>query len=231
MAGFGLTEFLTAVESDIDWREAEIRLMSRLIEDTKDEAIQAVLRRGFITLLYAHAEGGARTSLINYIRVLNELALTVSDCSPSIVASAWNPLFHALSDQAQKHDFFRVKLADNTKLHRFARHAEFVGRLRETESLPVKIDAEQVVDTESNVDDLVLTKILFRLGFAPDVMQKRFADLRFLRKLRNEVAHGQRTEVSAAQCGKYLKTVRELLSKLRDLLAGAITKQSYRYSA
>lgn len=231
MAGFGLTEFLTAVESDINWREAEIRAMSRTIEEAKDAATQVVLRRGFITLLYAHAEGGVRTSLTNYVRVLNELALTVGECSPHIVASAWNPLFHALADQSQKHDFFRVKLSDNSKLHRFARHAEFVERLREAESLPVQIDAEKVVDTESNVDDLVLTKILFRLGFAPDVMHKRFADLRYLRNLRNEVAHGQKTVVSPAQCVKYIKTVRELLSKLRDLLAGAILKRSFKNSA
>ncbi|MFT3772881.1 MAG: MAE_28990/MAE_18760 family HEPN-like nuclease [Minicystis sp.] len=229
MAAYGLNEFLTEVEGDLAWRTEEVRALKRLLSRASDGPTEGALRRSLILFLYAHAEGGVKTTLTCYVRVINALKLQMGECVPPIVAAAFDDLFRALSDQARKHPFFRSRLPDDPKIHRMARHTDFVARIREAEAHPVQLDHETIVDTESNLDPDVLMKILFHLGFPPDVVSRRFDDLHYLRGLRNAIAHGERRTVTEDQCAKYERTVfQALLPKLRDLLATAIRQESFR---
>lgn len=227
MAGYGLTEFQTDVESDIAWRQADIRALKRSIVAAGSEEERSALRRALITLLYAHLEGGFKVAVASYIRVINDAHLRASQCNPHITASAWATIFKELSNPNRKSDIFRNSLPSETKLHTFARHAEFVSNIREYEKIEVAIDETKVVETEGNVDQIVIAKILYRLGFSPDALERKFDDLQYLRALRNPIAHGERQLATEAHCAKYEEKVFKVLTRLRDLLSKAISERAY----
>jgi hypothetical protein len=227
MASYGLSELLAEIEGDLEWRQSEVTLLKRAIADTNNAALAKSLRRALITLLYAHVEGGIRLALSTYIRVINGRGLKTGECNPHVAASAWDAIFRALSDPSSKNPHFRARLPDDAKLHRFTRRAEFVARSRHFEALAVRLSDEEIVDTEGNVDQNVLSKILFRLGFSPDVVDKRFSDLQYLRALRNPIAHGEDRVATEEQCKKYEKAVFGVLTRLRDLLEESVRQNAF----
>lgn len=227
MATYGLAEFQTDIEGDIAWRQQEVRSIKRAISSAQGEADKRALRRALITLLYAHLEGGFKVAVSAYIRTINQQALKVAACNPHIAASAWVSLFRDLANPSKKSDWFRNTLPDDTKLHAFARHAEFVAGVRGFEDISVEIDDARIVDTEGNIDQIVISKILFRLGFPPNAFERRYPDLQYLRKLRNPIAHGERETATDSHCTKYEEAVFGVLTRLRDLLVKAISERQY----
>lgn len=227
MAGYGLTEFQTEIESDLAWRQDDIRALKRSIAAAGSEADRKALRRAMITLLYAHLEGGFKVAVASYIRVVNEARLDAAQCNPHITASAWAAIFKELSNPNKKSDHFRNSLPSETKLHAFARHAEFVSNVREYEKIRIEIDETKVVETEGNVDQIIIAKILYRLGFSPDALERRFDDLQYLRALRNPIAHGENQPATEAHCAKYEEKVFKVLTRIRDLLSKAISERAY----
>lgn len=227
MAGYGIVELLADIEADIYWRQEEIAALRRTLNGTTDNNAQQALRRAMIALLYAHAEGGIKVAVSCYVRVINERRLKSEQCNPHLVASAWDEIFSHLADGAQRHKYFKAALPDDTKLHRFARRAEFVARSRDFAALEVKIDEKEIVDTEGNIDQVVLAKILFRLGFPPDVIGKQFSNLQYLRGLRNPIAHGEPSAATAEHCAKYEKAVFDVFKRLRDLLERAVRTEDF----
>lgn len=225
---YGVAELLEEIERDLAWREAEVSNLKRVIARTEDNATQLSLRRAFIALLYSHAEGGIKTALTAYVRVINERALRSGDCNAHLAASAWDDVFRTLENPSRiKGSFFTTRLPDDTKLHRFGRRADFVLRIREIGQIALRIREAAIVDTEGNIDDVVLSKIMYRLGFPPDVIGKRFKDLQYLRALRNPIAHGESSAASDGQCAKYEKVVFGVLTRLRDLLAKAVREETF----
>ena len=75
-------------------------------------------------------------------------------------------------------------------LHRFAREREFIEVAWQVASRPVQIDPDKVVDTESNLNPVVLRKILFQLGLDPKLAEPWEGTLDHLLRRRNDVAHG-----------------------------------------
>lgn len=231
MAAYGLEEFQADVEGDIAWRQQEVRSVKRAIDAAKGDPDRNALRRALITLLYAHLEGGFKITVAAYIRTINHKTLSAASCNPYIAASAWTELFRDLANPSKKSDHFRNTLPDDTKLHAFARYAEFVANIRSFDSMPVTIDETKIVDTEGNIDQVVMSKILFKLGFPPNVFERKHNDLQYLRKLRNPIAHGERELATEAHCAKYEQAVFAILLRLRDLLSKAITERAYMRSA
>jgi hypothetical protein len=225
MATYGLAEFQADIEGDIAWRQQEVRSIKRALSSAQNDQDKSALRRALITLLYAHLEGGFKVAVCAYIRTINQQGLKVATCNPHIAASAWASIFRDLANPSKKSDWFRNALPDDTKLHAFARHAEFVARVRESEDISVEIEDAKVVDTEGNIDQVVISKILFRLGFPPNAFEKRYPDLQYLRKLRNPIAHGEREVATETHCAKYEEAVFGVLTRLRDLLTKAISER------
>ena len=231
MPAYGLAEFLAEVERNFEARTTEILCLQRAMDSAADEPTRAVFRRAFITLLYAHAEGGAAFAILCYLNCINTSTLTVEDCHPLLVASAWNALFRDLADTGNKKGkLLRGEHRENPKLQRLVRRKEFVERHRELVEMPVRIP-EEVVDTESNLDQAVLARLLFQVGFEGQLDSREFGELEFLKNLRNKVAHGELEQVSEEQCRKYRTAVESLLTRLRDLFSRAIMEESYRRKA
>ncbi len=143
-----------------------------------------------IVMLYAHFEGFWKAAFGIYLKAINREGLKCSEATEQLVAASMNDLFRALSDRKAKCDFFRRSAPYDTKLHRFARHAEFAGRMKDVLDGTVDIAIEDVLDTESNLTPVVVRKNLFRLGFSHDEFKEYEGAIHELLRRRNDIAHG-----------------------------------------
>ena len=100
MAAYGLNEFVTELQGDVATRRAELDVLKqsiRVATANNELALVAALRRAFVLLAYAPAEGGVRIALAAYVRLINDREMAVGDCNPYIVASAWGKVFRDLA--------------------------------------------------------------------------------------------------------------------------------------
>lgn len=231
MASYGLNELLSDLEQDAATRRAELETMKRALgraREAEDEAVAAALRRSFVLLAYAHAEGGVRFALEAYVRLINDRKMTVGQCNPHIVASAWDALFRELGNtDAKSGRYFKGDPGGDPKLHVYARRAGFVARGRELEQECVELP-DGVVNTESNIDQVVISKLLFQLGLPRSWdWDRAFGSLIFLKRLRNQIAHGEIEPVAAEQLSACEDAALATLSKLRGYLERSVIQQSF----
>jgi hypothetical protein len=93
----------------------------------------------------------------------------------------------------------------------------------ETSRVPFK----DVIDTESNLSSEVLQKLLLALGIPLDdafILKKQFID-RNLLKTRNEIAHGERTEVSEEFASEIFSQVESLLQGFKVAVENAAAQR------
>lgn len=235
MVSYGLNELLADLEGDAEKRRAELEIMKRAIEsasDAGDEEVAAALRRSFVLLAYAHAEGGVRYALESYVRLLNDQKMTIEQCNPHIVASAWDALFGELANTGAKAGrYFKGDPGGDSRLHIYARRVEFIVRRRELETECVVIP-DGVVNTESNVDQVVLSKLLFQLGLPREWdWDRAFRELIMLKALRNRIAHGEIEPVLPEKCSACEQAALTTLSKLRKYLERSVIDESFRRDA
>jgi hypothetical protein len=185
-----LAELRAELETEREWREAEMRLFRNQVAALEEEAARRIARKALVVMLYAHFEGGCRALLAIYVNRLNALGISVAEAVPALGAASLGEVFLALRDSNKKCKEFRRSLPDDTALHLFAREREFVEVAWEIAQRPVRLDVDRVVDTESNLKPVVLRKMLFRLGLDPKLAEPWEATIAQLLKRRNDVAHG-----------------------------------------
>jgi hypothetical protein len=176
------------LEQELAWRHEEMRLLSNTRNGLKKETERDRFRRAQLVMLYAHAEGFCKISLLVYLRALNALKMKRSAFSDNLVASSFDDLFHVLQFGDQKSKVFATPLPSDPKLYVTARRRDFIA---EFESLMSKslVLPEGIVNTESNLSSLVLRRNLFKLGFPEDMMSEYDVHLDELVNRRNNIAH------------------------------------------
>ena len=179
------------LEADQSWRQEEIRFFQNQTARLDTEEQQNPFRRVLILLLYAHFEGFSRFALTLYVNAINDIGMTCGEANPAIAAASLANLFRDLRDPQHKSEEFRRDLPDDTKLHRFARDREFIERVADFTIRPVNIP-DHVVDTESNLNPVVLRKNLYRLGLPYDLFKDFDKHIHQLLGYRNQIAHGER---------------------------------------
>jgi len=185
-----LAEFRAEMETEREWRETEMRQLRNQLSLLSSDDQRKTARKALVVMLYAHFEGVSKALLTMYVNRINNLGLRVDEVVPHIGAASLAGIFGALRDPNRKCAEFARQLPNDTALHRFARDCEFVEAAWKVAQRSVQIDAEELVDTESNLKPVVLKKILFRLGLDPDLAQPWEGAIHFLLNRRNDVAHG-----------------------------------------
>jgi hypothetical protein len=185
-----LPDLSAQLESELAWRQDEIRFFQNrgtilLKPDEQDQ-----YRRAVVLILYAHFEGFCKFAFDLYRTAINGEQVACSDASPAIAAAGWATLFRELRNPSSKCAEFKQALPDDGKLHRFARDREFMERSIEFNRLPVTIP-DDFVDTESNLKPVVLRKILYRLGLPHDQFSQHEGEIDRLLRVRNKIAHGE----------------------------------------
>jgi hypothetical protein len=185
-----LPDLSAQLESELAWREDEIRFFQNRGATLLREEDQDQYRRAVILILYAHFEGFCKFAFDLYRIVINSEQIACLDASPAIAAAGWARLFKELRDPSSKCREFRHALPEDSKLHRFARDREFVERSVEFGRLHVTIP-DDFVDTESNLKPVVLRKILYRLGLPHDQFSEHEGNIDRLLRVRNKISHGE----------------------------------------
>lgn len=185
-----LADVRAELEEELTWRLEEIRFFKNQLGELRKDEERERYRRAMVVMLYSHFEGFWKMAFMIYVNAINSCRVRCSEATESLVAASFSDLFEALADSGRKSDHFRRNAPDDTKLHRFSRHAEFVGRFHEFTSKTIVIEPENVVDTESNLKPSVIRKNLFRLGFKHDAFKKHEGTVDWLLQWRNEIAHG-----------------------------------------
>ena len=185
-----LADLSAQLESELAWRQDEIRFFQNrgtmlLKPDEQDQ-----YRRAVVLVLYAHFEGFCKFAFDLYRIAINGEQVACSEATPAIAAAGWAKLFKELRDPSTKCAEFKHALPDDGKLHRFARDREFMERSAEFNRLPVTIP-DDFVDTESNLKPVVLRKILYRLGLPHDQFSHHEGKIDRLLRVRNKIGHGE----------------------------------------
>lgn len=189
----GLADFQEQIEIEREWRESEIRFLDNNQRNMVSETDRSQIRRSIICLLYAHIEGFIYFSFSLYIDEINKKRLKCSDVKPAIAAAAFHDEFRTLKNEKKKSAIFRNSLPDDTHLHKLAREIEFVERIEEFHDHVVEIP-EKFINTESNVGQSVVEKLLYKVGLNYEDLRTIYAPLNRLKNARNDISHGQRRE-------------------------------------
>jgi hypothetical protein len=186
------------LEGDRRSREAEIRLLERLIQRASNQDEKEMLRRSIILLTYAHLEGYCKFALQAYAAALNALRLRCADASYPIAAAGLAKVFAALRDPNRKHDAFRRTLPDDVQLHLAAREQIFIEKYEGISASTIEI-SDEAIDTKYNLSPVILKKMLFQLGLSYPAVEPYSGDIYKLLQIRNAIAHGDRLRVPSEE--------------------------------
>lgn len=223
-----LAEFRAEMEAEREWRETEMRQLRNQISFIASEEQRKTARKALVVMLYAHFEGVSKALLSMYVNRLNGLGLCVGDVVPPIGAASLAEVFQALRDPNKKCAEFARSLPNDAALHRFARDREFVEVAWKVAQRSVQIDADEIVDTDSNLKPSVLRKILFRLGLDPDLAQPWEGAIHLLLNRRNDVAHGTaRAGLEEKEYAKLEQAVSLVVDGVVKAISDAIAGKAY----
>lgn len=188
-----LEYFQLQIESEREWREEELRFLDntqRTIEDADD---RKKIRRSILCLIYAHIEGFVKFSFSLYVDEISKAGLKCSQVKPVIAAATLHKEFIALQNKDKKSTIFRKTLPDEAHLHRLSRQVEFIENISDIQSYPVNIP-EDYVNTENNIGQQVLEKLLYQVGLEYKDLKDIYSPLNRLLNVRNDISHGKRRQ-------------------------------------
>lgn len=166
-------------------------------------------------LAYSHWEGFVKNVCLTYVEYVSRKKLPFDQLATNFVALA---CMRALRESGQsKSPLPYIQLIDFLRLNG-----------SEVSRIPFK----DSVDTESNLSSEVLHKLATALGIPLDdvfSMKKQFID-RNLLKTRNEIAHGERTEITSEFASEIFSQVEALLLGFKSAVENAAARRLFERS-
>lgn len=215
------------MEADQQWRQDEVRFFQNQLASIADEDEKNQFRKALVLVLYAHFEGFCKFALTLYVDSVNASGISCGDANHAIAAASLADIFMALRSPDSKCNEFRNSLPDDTKLHRFARDREFIERITDFANRPVSIP-DKVVDTESNLNPIVLRKNLFRLGFPYDLFNEHEGKINKLLGYRNSIAHGERQRgIAALEYNGLRQSTFTIMSEVKTMVMKALQERAF----
>jgi hypothetical protein len=222
-----LDDIWAQLETDLSWRQQEIRLLSNSLSGLTREADRDRARRAQLVMLYAHIEGFSKVALLTYIKAINDERLKSRQLIESLVASSFEDVFHALKYGDIKGKVFSAPLPADEYLHVFCRRRDFIAELENLLNRQAQLP-EEVVDTESNLSSKVLRRNLFRLGFPVDMFLNYEENLNVLAYRRHNIAHGvDPSPVASGLYEKLQKAAFQFMDELTLNIVAAIETSRY----
>lgn len=208
-----LEELDATLSAELSWRKKELSYLRSQVRSASGAVQEAWIRAG-LTMLYAHWEGAIKACAEAYLHYLSETigrrSVPLSDLAPNVAALAIWAELKGLGLQTASESVCRAVLA-------FDR-----GRV-------VKVPWQKVIDAESNLNWKTFQEILAQVGVeqAPYVSKQKLVD-ESLVGLRNEIAHGGRRSIVAAQYLELHDEVVRLITRFSDEVENAAVLQLYR---
>jgi hypothetical protein len=222
-----ISDVKAQLEEDLAWRADEIRhLRNALLGSTKSTDWPAHAMRAILVLQYAHLEGFARNSFAIYLETVNEQRLRATEAHPNLLATALTPEFDAVrrgsGSDAEPED---------TRLMRRARlQVNFVDKIRTMSERTLFVDVDSSVEMEMNFGSDVFRRTLYRLGIPEtELHMTYYSSLEFIRRLRNDIAHGMRKErIAAGEFEAHQRKGEEFMDELVRLITSAVSAEMYK---
>jgi MAE_28990/MAE_18760-like HEPN len=221
-----ISDAIAQIESEQAWRYDEVRFFqnqSTYVSPDKQDQFRRVL----ILLLYSHFEGFCKFALTLYVDTVNSANIKCAEANHAIAAASLADLFKALRNPDKKCAEFQRALPDETELHQFARHREFIEHSAKFENRIVNIPTT-VVDTESNLKPIVLRKNLYRLGFSHEQLKHVEGDINRLLNYRNKIAHGEsKSGITSDEYFQLRTTTFKIMDEVKRLVFEALQNKFY----
>lgn len=222
-----LDDIWAQLETDLSWRQEEIRLLSNSLSGLTRETDRERARRAQLVMLYAHIEGFSKVALLTYVKAINDQGLKSRELTESLVASSFEDVFHALKYGDSKGKVFATPLPTDEHLHIFCRRRDLIVELENLLNRRAQLE-DDVVDTESNLNSKVLRRNLFRLGFPVDMLLDYEEDLNTLANRRHNIAHGvDPSPVKSRVYEELQKAAFQFMDELTLNIVGAIETSRY----
>ncbi|PAX99505.1 hypothetical protein CKO50_20770 [Pseudoalteromonas sp. HM-SA03] len=221
-----LVTFQEQLESEREWREEEIRFLNNIQRNMPpDERVK--IRRSILCLIYAHIEGFVQFSFSLYIDEINKLNLKCSEVKPVIAAATLHREFLALHNKDKKSRIFKSTLPDDSHLHKLSRQVDFVGSLSIIQEQNVAIP-DGYVNTENNVGQQVLEKLLYQVGLEYQDLKDIYAPLNRLLNVRNDISHGKRKiGIDDKDYSEFINCCTAVISSISRRLTTAYGRNEY----
>jgi len=224
-----ITDFRSELEEDLAWRLDELRhLRNELLGDIDRDQWPAVAMRSILVMQYAHLEGFAQNCFAMYVGIVNQQRLRAHEVHPHLFASALVNEFETIrlgSGGDQESEGGRL-------LRRARSQVRFVEKLRSLSDNICLIDVDAAVSMEMNFGPDVLRRTLFRLGIPETELNQAYYDaLEFVRRTRNDIAHGSRKErIAVAQFDAYQRRCEQFMGELVRMISTAAAGEIFRAS-
>jgi hypothetical protein len=221
-----VAEMRAQLEEDMSWRLDEIRhLVNRLLGDAApSEASSTYSLRAILVMQYAHLEGFTRNALSLYVTAINNRSLPAKELQPELMAAALAVEFDSLRKAPGA-------IGEEGKLTSRARQQiAFVQRLQELADGPISIAAEVAISMEMNLGSDVLKRALVSLGIPVDKVENdQYSSIEFVKRVRNDIAHGTRKEkIPAGMVKAHMKRCDEFMNGLARVLTQALSEEWFR---
>lgn len=220
-------EISAELERERTWRFEELNFLHNLETSIEDEELRRKYRKTLIVMLYSHFEGFCKFAFDYYITAINNQRCIRSSLRPPLITASMNKEFTAYDDLDRKCKIFRKSLPDDSKLHRFSRRHDFVCAFDDFLKVIAEIP-ENVVDTESNLNPIVLKKILFRLGFDISIADAYKDQINRLLKYRNDIAHGKAYDgIEETVYSDIKKSTISVIEGIKELIVHSLRDKNY----
>lgn len=222
-----LIDIRSQIEEEITWRSEEIRFLKNQLASVSSERKKKIYRKSLLMMLYSHYEGFCKITFQIYIHQINNEKITRKEANDYIATASLSEVFQYYENQDLKNQFFKSKLPNDEKLHRYSRQVDFIKAVEDLWNQDLIIP-EEIVDTESNLKPVVLKKILFRLGFEYENVLEFEGEVHRLLNFRNNIAHGSRKEGIDQKSYEDLEKITfSIMESIKKMVMIALTKKNY----
>jgi RiboL-PSP-HEPN len=222
-----ISSFRSQLEEELTWRTEEILFFQNQCASVLGSEQQQKFRRALVLLLYSNFEGFCTFALQLYVAAINEEEIECSMASYAIVAASLHDVLATLRTGNKKAPEFKNSSPNDPKLHLFSRDREFVERAYDILKRKVRIP-DGTVNTESNLNSVVLRKNLYRLGLPHEQFQSLEPEIERLLGLRNRIAHGESKQgVSETQYEQLRRSALHVMSEITASMTKAFSEKKY----
>jgi hypothetical protein len=220
-------EVWAQLESDLSWRQSELRALANLQAVLKRDAERGQLRRALLVMLYAHVEGFCKIAFLTYVNAVNKAGVSCSTATEALVAAAFADVFHGLTHGDPKGKVFSLTRPDDDKLMVFSHQREFIAELPHLLSRRLTVP-DTIVNTESNLKSYVVRRNLYRLGLPEDLLGDYAGELDELANRRHEIAHGADSDpVKDSDYERLRKAVFQAMDELALSVVSAVEQARF----
>jgi hypothetical protein len=199
------------IAKEFSWRRQELTNFKN-ITFTGRKVLKNTNAKMLIVLLYSHWEGFIKNTAIAYCEFLNNKGIKYCD----------------LEDNFKAYCILNNFEDNNFPYKKFSSYIDVITILNSKLDDKLNINAEKYINTQSNLNSVVLKDIVQKIGFNyfEYELQANLIDNTFL-ALRNPIAHGEYREVDEKTVEDLYEEIINLINCFKNQILNAVTSKSY----